>query len=156
MNYSWKHLQIKLLIKKWVQAITAVKWAKSSEFFFVSFSLIWLLSCDIITVMWSKFDHLWIELNSYKVYINQTSRLLCSIHMNWTLSMFNLIWFDRSSKIKCWDCCSDYSSSWNMQMQLFDEWNQSVFEYLVIKYCRSSSCFYIRTLLFKRIFNLQL
>ena len=96
MNCSWKHLQIKLSIKRWVQAITAVEWAESSEFFFVSFSLIWLLSCDIITVMWSKFDHLWIKLNSYKVHTNQTSRLPCLICMNQTLSMFDLIWFDRS------------------------------------------------------------
>ena len=96
MNCSWKHLQIKLSIKRWIQAITIIKWAESSEFFFVSFSLIWLLSCDIITVMWSKFDHLWIKSNSYKVHTNWTSRLPCSIHMNQTLSMFNLIQFDRS------------------------------------------------------------
>ena len=80
-----------------MQAITAVKWAESSELFFVSFSLIWLLSCDIITIMWSKFNHLWIKSNSYKVHMNQTSRLFCSIHMNQILSILDLIQFDRSS-----------------------------------------------------------
>ena len=98
MNCSWRHLQIKLSIKRWMQAITAIEWAGSSEFFFVSISLIWLLSCDIITVMWSKFNHLWIESNSYKVCTNQTSRLLCSICMNQTLSMFDSIRFDRSPR----------------------------------------------------------
>ena len=103
VNCSWRHLQIKLSIKRWMQAITTVEWAGSSGFFFVSFSLIWLLSCDIITVMWSKFNHLQIKLNSYKVCMNWTSRLLCSICMNQTLSMFDSIWFNRSS------ICSTYT-----------------------------------------------